>query len=47
MAARAALDKVGICIVNNYVEECLVAPDLETTRSRIGRTLELILKLSP
>jgi DNA-binding FrmR family transcriptional regulator len=47
MAARAALDKIGVCIIDNYVEECLSAPDVEMARSQIGRTVELILKLSP
>jgi DNA-binding FrmR family transcriptional regulator len=47
MAARAALDKIGVYVVNDYVEKCLNNPDLETARQRIGRTMELILKLSP
>jgi CsoR family transcriptional regulator, copper-sensing transcriptional repressor len=42
MAVRAALDKVGLLIADNYVQECVMTPDGELVRERIGRVLELV-----
>ena len=42
MAARAALDKVGVSIVSSYLEECLMAGDVEERRKKITRTIELV-----
>lgn len=39
MAARAALDKVGVSIVTNYLSQCLVSPD---PQQRVERMLNLI-----
>jgi DNA-binding FrmR family transcriptional regulator len=47
MAARAALGKAGVYIINDYVENCLYDPDLEASRRRVERTMKLILKLYP
>jgi DNA-binding FrmR family transcriptional regulator len=47
MAARAALDKVGIHIITHYVHECAqtAAPD-GSDKERLERALGLFLKLS-
>ncbi|MCR4408227.1 MAG: metal-sensitive transcriptional regulator [Anaerolineae bacterium] len=39
MAARAALDKVGVSIVTNYLGQCLASPD---PQQRVERMLNLI-----
>ena len=42
MAARAALDRVGLMIADNFVQECLATDDAEIARQRVGRVLEMI-----
>jgi DNA-binding FrmR family transcriptional regulator len=42
MAARAALDRVGLLIVEGYVQECLLADDPALARERVGRVLEMV-----
>ena len=42
MAARAALDQVGLMIADNYVHECLFTDDAALARQRVGRVLEMI-----
>ncbi len=42
MAARAALDKVGVSIVSSYLEECLMAGDAEKRKKKITRAIELV-----
>jgi DNA-binding FrmR family transcriptional regulator len=42
MAARAALDRVGLMIADHSVHECLSTDDGERARQRVGRILELI-----
>lgn len=42
MAARAALDRVGLLVAENYVQECILTSDGDLTRQRVGRVLELV-----
>jgi DNA-binding FrmR family transcriptional regulator len=42
MAARAALDRVGLLITENFVKECVLTPDGDLDRQRVGRVLELV-----
>ena len=42
MAARAALDKVGLLVAENFVQECLMTDDGELARQRVGRVLEVV-----
>jgi DNA-binding FrmR family transcriptional regulator len=42
MAARAALDRVGLLVADNYVQECLGALEGPAAQARLGRVLELI-----
>lgn len=42
MAARAALDRVGLLVADNFVQECIAIPDGELARKRVGRVLELV-----
>jgi DNA-binding FrmR family transcriptional regulator len=42
MAARAALDRVGLLIADSYVQECVLTSDGELARQRISRVLELV-----
>lgn len=42
MAARAALDKVGLLIVSNYIDECFPGEDPEA-KERAIRPLQFIL----
>jgi len=47
MAARAALDKAGLYIVERYLDDCLRdAPDARV-KERLYRIVELFLRLSP
>ena len=43
LAARSALDQVGLIIVNNYVERCLLPDDDAEMRDRIQKIFNLIL----
>ena len=42
MAARAALDRVGLLVAENFVQECLMTDDGKLARQRVGRVLELV-----
>jgi DNA-binding FrmR family transcriptional regulator len=42
MAARAALDRVGLLIAEDFVEECVLTADGDLARQRVGRVLELV-----
>jgi DNA-binding FrmR family transcriptional regulator len=42
MAARAALDRVGLLITDNFVQECITTADVTLARQRLGRVLELV-----
>jgi DNA-binding FrmR family transcriptional regulator len=42
MAARAALDKVGVSIVSGYLEECLMVGDVEKRKKKLTRAMELV-----
>ena len=42
MAARAALDRVGLMIADNFVQDCLATDDAVIARQRVGRVLEMI-----
>jgi DNA-binding FrmR family transcriptional regulator len=42
MAARAALDRVGLMVADTFVEQCIVAPDGELSRERVRRVLDLV-----
>jgi DNA-binding FrmR family transcriptional regulator len=42
MAARAALDRVGLLVADTYVQECLVTDEGDQARQRVGRVLQLV-----
>jgi DNA-binding FrmR family transcriptional regulator len=42
MAARSALDRVGLLVAENFVQECILAAEEDMARQRIGRVLELV-----
>lgn len=42
MAARAALDRVGLLIAEEHVQDCLLSADPEQARQRVGRVLEMV-----
>jgi DNA-binding FrmR family transcriptional regulator len=42
MAARAALDRVGLLIADGFVRDCLLTSDAELAQQRVGRVLDLI-----
>ena len=42
MAARAALDRVGVLIAGSYVQQCLRTDDPEVARDQVGRVLEMV-----
>jgi DNA-binding FrmR family transcriptional regulator len=42
MAARSALDQVGLLIAGNYVQECVMTEDGAVARQRVGRVLEMV-----
>jgi len=42
MAARAALDRVGLLAAESFVQECVLTADGELARQRVGRILELV-----
>ncbi len=42
MAARSALDRVGLLVAENFVQECILAASEAIARERIGRVLELV-----
>jgi len=46
MAARAALDKIALAIMDEYIDECLSNPEKSLDKEKLLRTLELFLKIS-
>lgn len=42
MAARAALDRVGLLVAATFVQDCLLTADGDLARQRVGRVLELV-----
>jgi DNA-binding FrmR family transcriptional regulator len=42
IAARAALDRVGLLVVENYVEECLVISDEQVAKEQVRNVLRLV-----
>jgi DNA-binding FrmR family transcriptional regulator len=42
MAARAALDRVGLLVAENFVQECILTADDDLARQRVGRVLEMV-----
>lgn len=42
MAARAALDRVGLLVAENFVQECVMTAEGDLARQRVGRVLELV-----
>jgi DNA-binding FrmR family transcriptional regulator len=42
MAARAALDRVGLLVVEHYVEECLNTSDPQAAQLQVRRILGLV-----
>lgn len=42
MAARAALDQVGLIVADNFVQECVLTADADIARERAGRVLSMV-----
>jgi DNA-binding FrmR family transcriptional regulator len=42
MAARSALDRVGLLVADNFVQQCIMTTDGDLARERMGRILELV-----
>lgn len=42
MAARSALDRVGLLVAENYVQECILTEDGDLARRRVGSVLKLV-----
>ena len=42
MAARAALDRVGLLVADNFVKNCVLTTDPTLSQQRVGRVLELV-----
>jgi DNA-binding FrmR family transcriptional regulator len=42
MAARSALDRVGLLVADNFVQKCVMTTDGDLARERVGRVLELV-----
>lgn len=42
MAARAALDRVGLLVADNFVQECVLTADGAVAQQRVQRVLELV-----
>jgi DNA-binding FrmR family transcriptional regulator len=42
MAARAALDRVGLMIAEDFVQECFLEDDPEIARRKAGRALGMV-----
>jgi DNA-binding FrmR family transcriptional regulator len=42
MAARAALDRVGLLVAENFVQDCVMTAEGDLARQRVGRVLELV-----
>jgi DNA-binding FrmR family transcriptional regulator len=46
MAARAALDRTSLLIVNHHLEQCLLGAEGQTNRAQLERIVEFLLKFS-
>jgi DNA-binding FrmR family transcriptional regulator len=42
MAARAALDRVGLLVAEDFVQECILSAEGDLARQRVGRVLGLV-----
>jgi DNA-binding FrmR family transcriptional regulator len=42
MAARAALDRVGLLVAENFVRDCVLTAEPDLAAQRVGRVLELV-----
>lgn len=42
MAARAALDSVGLLIADSFVQECVLTAEGTVDRQRVGRVMALV-----
>jgi DNA-binding FrmR family transcriptional regulator len=42
LAARSALDRVGLMIAENFVQECFIEGESEVMRQRAGRVWEMV-----
>ncbi len=42
MAARAALDRVGLMVADSFVEQCIVEAEGDLSRERVRRILDLV-----
>jgi len=42
MAVRAALDRVGLLIADNFVQDCVLTTNGDLARERMGRVLGLV-----
>ena len=42
MAARAALDRVGLLVADSFVKNCVMTTDPALSQQRVGRVLELV-----
>jgi len=42
MAARAALDRVGLLVAENFVQECVLTAEGDVARQRVSRVLNLV-----
>jgi DNA-binding FrmR family transcriptional regulator len=42
MAARAALDRVGLLVAREFVQECMLTDDADLARDRVGRVMNLV-----
>jgi CsoR family transcriptional regulator, copper-sensing transcriptional repressor len=43
LAARSALDQVGLLIIGNYIDRCLLSGDEIEMRAKIGKIFSLVL----
>jgi DNA-binding FrmR family transcriptional regulator len=42
MAARAALDRVGLLVAENFVQECILTAEGDLARQRVSRVLNQV-----
>jgi len=47
MAARAALDRASILIINGHIERCLLDATGQEGRAQLDRLVSFLLKISP
>ena len=46
MAARAALDRVGMLVMSQHIEHCLLDPDGGNNRAHLERIISFFLKFA-